>query len=147
MVKFFNFIFKNKIDLKNHYKVLPDDQYVVKYHQEKFLYNCYIIIEYIIIYGENKNILIPFYSDNKIAKTITKSYSSNFIELMNNHGDIQAESLYNQMLISNDELILVNYHDGRIKDAVPSDYHNDSVYRFLQKRGFINLDEMRKKLK
>ena len=68
MAKFLNFIFKNKFDLKNHYKVLPDDQYVVKYLQEKFLYNCYIIIEYIIIYGENKNILIPFYSDNKIAK-------------------------------------------------------------------------------
>ena len=55
-------------NIKKNYDILPDDQYVVKYHQEKYLYNCYIIIEYIIIYGEYKNILIPFYSDNKIAK-------------------------------------------------------------------------------
>ena len=147
MTNIFNFFSKKIIDLKDHYQVLPDDQYVVKYHKEKYLYNCYIIIEYIIIYGECKNTLIPFYSDNKIAKKITKSYNCNFIELMSNYGDIQAESLYNQMVISNDELILVNYHEGRIKNAVPSDYNNDSVYRFLQKRGFINLDEMRKKLK
>ena len=147
MTKLFNYIFKNKFNINNNYDILPDDQYVVKYHQEKYLYNCYIIIEYIIIYGEYKNILIPFYSDNKIAKKITKSYETNFAQLMSKHGDVHAESLYSQMTISNDGLILVNYRDGTINDAVPSDYNNDSVYRFLQKRGFISLDEMRNKLK
>ena len=147
MNKLFKYIFKNKFNIKNNYDILPDDQYVVKYHQEKYLYNCYIIIEYIIIYGEYKNILIPFYSDNKIAKKITKSYVKDFVKLMSKYGDIHAESLYSQMTISNNGLILVNYHDGTINEAVPSDYNNDSVYRFLQKRGFISLDEMRNKLK
>ena len=133
MNKLFKYIFKKKFNINNNYDILPNDQYVVKYHQEKYLYNCYIIIEYIIIYGEYKNILIPFYSDNKIAKKITKSYVENFIELMSKSGDIHAESLYSQMTISNNGLILVNYQDGTINEAVPSDYYNDSVYRFLQK--------------
>ena len=77
MTKLFNYIFKNKFNINNNYDKLPDDQYVVKYHQEKYLYNRYIIIEYIIIYGEYKNILIPFYSDNKIAKKMLIDYPKN----------------------------------------------------------------------